>query len=117
MIAGDISRTNASRGVTYRCPDLRRRNFGLAGDFFEIILDIVTERASAGIITVPVWPLSVPLLKEQGGRPVRHPAIRSSRVVRTSIWVPLFLGLIVAGAVIMRCKRRVRLDQTYQCQS
>jgi hypothetical protein len=34
-------------------------NFGLAGDFFEISLDIVTERASAALITVHIWPLSV----------------------------------------------------------
>ena len=59
MLAADISRTNVSRGMTYRVPDLRRCNFGLTDDFFEISLDIVTERASAAVITVHIWPLSV----------------------------------------------------------
>src|ERR1700749_3688031 len=58
-LAADISPTSASRGMTYRVPDLRRCNDGLIDDFFEISLDIVTERASAAVITARIWPLSV----------------------------------------------------------
>src|ERR1700754_3891137 len=37
----------------------RRCKLWLPGDFVEISLDIVTKRASAALITVHIWPLSV----------------------------------------------------------
>ena len=82
-------------------------DFGLAGDFFEISLDIVTERASAGFITVHIWLLSV---TESLELPPQNRAVAMSGIQKFDLreWlvppilVPLFLGLIVAGSVIVR---------------
>ena len=58
-------------------------NFGFADDFFEISLDIVTERASVVLITAMF------------GRDRREWLV-------PPILEPLFLDMIVAGAVIVR---------------
>jgi hypothetical protein len=67
----------------------------------------VTERASAALITVHIWPLSV---TESLELPPQDRAVAMSGIQRFDLreWlvppilVPLFLGLILAGAVIVR---------------
>jgi len=67
----------------------------------------VTERASAVLITVHIWPLSV---TESLELPPQDGAVAMSGIQKFDLreWlvppilVPLFLGLIVVGAVIVR---------------
>jgi len=70
-------------------------------------VDFVTERASVAGITVPIWPLSVTEsleLPPQDGAVVM-PDIHKFDLrewLVPPILIPLVVGLIVAGAVIMR---------------
>lgn len=85
---------------------LKRRRRKLRA-LFEISLDIATERASAALNTVSIWPLSVIEgleLSPQNGAVVMSGIqkfdLREWMVPQ--ILVPLVLGLIIAGAVIVR---------------
>jgi hypothetical protein len=57
--AVDTSRSDASWAVIHCFLERVDANFRHVDDFFEISLDIVTERASAALNTVRIWPLSV----------------------------------------------------------
>jgi hypothetical protein len=73
----------------------------------EVSLYIMTERASVEFITVHFWPLSV---TESFGLPPQREGVMMSDIQKFDLheWlvppilVPLLLGLLVAGAVIIR---------------